>query len=109
MLGKSVSKPLRDVVRRYKHQLPVLHPFEATLADLTVRAREKSGKRTLQVYGGPRGVALAVVSAVLFVQGERVVREGHRIISDVRVDKVIFHPCALMLAAHAPCLWTGGA
>ncbi|CAM9234690.1 unnamed protein product [Ascophyllum nodosum] len=48
MLGKSVSKPLRDVVRRYKHQLPVLHPFEATLADLTVRAREKSGKRTLQ-------------------------------------------------------------
>lgn len=49
MLGKSVSKPLGDIVRRYKHQLPILHPFEATLADLTVRAREKTGERTLQV------------------------------------------------------------
>lgn len=48
-LGKSVSKPLRDIIRRYKHQLPILHPFEATLADLTVRAREKTGERTLQV------------------------------------------------------------
>lgn len=49
MLGKATSKPLRDVVRQYKHQLPILHPFEATLADLTVRAREKTGERTLQV------------------------------------------------------------
>ena len=49
MLGKAVSKPLRDIVGRYKHQLPILHPFEATLADLTVRAREKTGERTLQV------------------------------------------------------------
>lgn len=48
-LGKAVSKPLRDIIIRYKHQLPILHPFEATLADLTVRAREKSGERTLQV------------------------------------------------------------
>lgn len=48
-LGKAVSKPLRDIISRYKHQLPILHPFEATLADLTVRAREKSGERTLQV------------------------------------------------------------
>lgn len=48
MLGKAVSKPLRDITRRYKLQLPILHPFEATLADLTVRAREKSGERTLQ-------------------------------------------------------------
>ncbi|CAM9596668.1 unnamed protein product, partial [Discosporangium mesarthrocarpum] len=49
MLGKSVSKPLRDIVRQYKRQLPILHPFEATLADLTVRAREKSGSRTLKM------------------------------------------------------------
>lgn len=49
MLGKATSKPLRDIVRQYKHQLPILHPFEATLADLTVRAREKTGERTLQV------------------------------------------------------------
>eukprot|EP00903_Cladosiphon_okamuranus_P005507 g5487.t1 len=48
MLGKSTSKPLRDIIRQYKHQLPILHPFEATLADLTVRAREKTGERTLQ-------------------------------------------------------------
>eukprot|EP00904_Undaria_pinnatifida_P009504 jgi/Undpi1/5684/HiC_scaffold_2.g00958.m1 len=48
MLGKAVSKPLRDIVGKYKHQLPILHPFEATLADLTVRAREKTGERTLQ-------------------------------------------------------------
>lgn len=49
MLGKATSKPLRDIIRQYKHQLPILHPFEATLADLTVRAREKTGERTLQV------------------------------------------------------------
>lgn len=49
MLGKATSKPLRDIIRQYKHQLPILHPFEATLADLTVRAREKTGARTLQV------------------------------------------------------------
>ncbi|CAM9159719.1 unnamed protein product [Scytosiphon promiscuus] len=48
MLGKATSKPLRDIIRQYKHQLPILHPFEATLADLTVRAREKTGERTLQ-------------------------------------------------------------
>lgn len=49
MLGKAVSKPLGDIIRTYNYQLPILHPFEATLADLTVRAREKSGERTLQV------------------------------------------------------------
>lgn len=48
-LGKAVSMPLGDIIRQYKYQLPILHPFEATLADLTVRAREKSGERTLQV------------------------------------------------------------
>ncbi|CAM9373569.1 unnamed protein product, partial [Sphacelaria rigidula] len=48
-LGKAVSKPLGDIIRQYEYQLPILHPFEATLADLTVRAREKSGERTLQV------------------------------------------------------------
>lgn len=49
MLGKSASKPLKDVIRQYNYQLPILHPFEATLADLTVRAREKTGEGTLQV------------------------------------------------------------
>ncbi|CAM9322874.1 unnamed protein product, partial [Phaeothamnion confervicola] len=47
-LGQEVSKPLRFIIQRYQRQLPILHPFEATLADLTVRARAKSGHRTLE-------------------------------------------------------------
>lgn len=62
MLGKATSKPLRDIVRQYKHQLPILHPFEATLADLTVRAREKTGERTLQV-----SCALAVLKQGAYI------------------------------------------
>lgn len=46
-LTKSISKPLRDVLKAYDYELAVLHPFEATLADLTVRARAKQGHQSL--------------------------------------------------------------
>jgi hypothetical protein len=36
-LAKEISKPLRHVLSRYKYQMPILHPFEATVADLTVK------------------------------------------------------------------------
>ena len=36
-LAQEVSKPLRHVLGRYKYQMPILHPFEATVADLTVK------------------------------------------------------------------------
>ncbi|CAN0044079.1 unnamed protein product, partial [Choristocarpus tenellus] len=59
MLGKATSNPLRDIIRQYKYQLPILHPFEATLADLTVRARVKAGARTLKARssGGMDGLS----------------------------------------------------
>jgi len=46
-LGKAVSQPLMEVLNQYKRSLQNLHPFEAALADLTVRARKKRGHRTL--------------------------------------------------------------
>jgi LmbE family N-acetylglucosaminyl deacetylase len=46
-LSQEISRPLRDVLRMYKHQIPILHPFEATVADLTVQAMENRGERTL--------------------------------------------------------------
>jgi hypothetical protein len=42
-----LSKPLKYVMKAYEYELGVLHPFEATLADLTVRARVKQGCMTL--------------------------------------------------------------
>ncbi|KAG5179656.1 P-loop containing nucleoside triphosphate hydrolase protein [Tribonema minus] len=47
-LAKEISKPLRHILDRYNYQIPILHPFEATVADLTVRARASRGERTLQ-------------------------------------------------------------
>ncbi|CAM9455406.1 unnamed protein product [Chrysoparadoxa australica] len=47
-LAKEISKPLRTILQAYKYQLRVLHPFEATVADLTVRAREQRGQKTLE-------------------------------------------------------------
>ena len=49
MLAQSISKPLRDIVRLYGSQLSILHPFEATVADLTVKAIERQGDRTLSL------------------------------------------------------------
>lgn len=47
MLTKELGVPLRDIVQGYKRQLRILHPYEAVVADLTVRALEKSGHTTL--------------------------------------------------------------
>jgi len=47
-LTKELSVPLRSLVEGYRRQLRRLHPFEAVVSDLTVRALEKSGKGTLQ-------------------------------------------------------------
>ncbi len=46
-LTKAISKPLKDTLKAYEYELAVLHPFEATLADLTVRARAKQGHQSL--------------------------------------------------------------
>ena len=47
LLTKELGVPLRDIVQGYKKQLRILHPYEAVVADLTVRALEKSGHTTL--------------------------------------------------------------
>ncbi len=47
-LTKEICKPLGDILRAYKVELRRLHPFEATLADLTVKARAKQGYLTLE-------------------------------------------------------------
>lgn len=44
---KELSVPLRELVNGYRRQLRRLHPFEAVVADLTVRALEKSGHASL--------------------------------------------------------------
>eukprot|EP00639_Heterosigma_akashiwo_P021394 CAMPEP_0206412346 /NCGR_PEP_ID=MMETSP0294-20121207/33928_1 /ASSEMBLY_ACC=CAM_ASM_000327 /TAXON_ID=39354 /ORGANISM="Heterosigma akashiwo, Strain CCMP2393" /LENGTH=388 /DNA_ID=CAMNT_0053873455 /DNA_START=93 /DNA_END=1260 /DNA_ORIENTATION=- len=44
--GKEISQPLSKIIKQYESSLSNLHPFEATLADLTVRARAKRGHRT---------------------------------------------------------------
>ena len=45
---KGISRPLKDIIKAYQYELSVLHPFEATLADLTVRARAKQGYESLE-------------------------------------------------------------
>jgi nucleolar GTP-binding protein len=46
-LTKEISVPLRGVVEGFQRQLRRLHPYESVVADLTVRALEKSGGATL--------------------------------------------------------------
>jgi nucleolar GTP-binding protein len=44
---QSLCVPLRDCIRGYRSELRGLHPFEAVVADLTVRARQKRDGLTL--------------------------------------------------------------
>mmetsp|Transcript_29322 Transcript_29322/g.59983 ORF Transcript_29322/g.59983 Transcript_29322/m.59983 type:complete len:472 (+) Transcript_29322:34-1449(+) len=46
-LTNELSVPLRTVVEGFRKQIRRLHPYEAVVADLTVRALEKRGKTTL--------------------------------------------------------------
>ena len=48
-LMQQLCVPLRDIVDGYRRELRRLHPFEATVADLTVRARIKKDGLTLEV------------------------------------------------------------
>mmetsp|Transcript_5626 Transcript_5626/g.7945 ORF Transcript_5626/g.7945 Transcript_5626/m.7945 type:complete len:308 (-) Transcript_5626:67-990(-) len=48
LLSKEISKPLRYILDGYKRTLPILHPFEATVADLTVKARTSRGEASLR-------------------------------------------------------------
>lgn len=48
-LMQQLCIPLRDVVDGYRRELRRLHPFEATVADLTVQARVKKDGLTLEV------------------------------------------------------------
>ncbi|VEU34727.1 unnamed protein product [Pseudo-nitzschia multistriata] len=48
-LMQQLCVPLRDIVNGYRRELRRLHPFEATVADLTVRARIKKDGLTLEV------------------------------------------------------------
>eukprot|EP00614_Pseudopedinella_elastica_P009186 CAMPEP_0172589296 /NCGR_PEP_ID=MMETSP1068-20121228/8070_1 /TAXON_ID=35684 /ORGANISM="Pseudopedinella elastica, Strain CCMP716" /LENGTH=457 /DNA_ID=CAMNT_0013384865 /DNA_START=38 /DNA_END=1411 /DNA_ORIENTATION=- len=47
-LTKELSVPLRTVVEGYRRQLGRLHPYEAVVAALTVRALERDGTATLE-------------------------------------------------------------
>lgn len=63
-LAKGISRPLKDVIKSYEYELSVLHPFEATLADLTVRARAKRGHSTLpEVLGAVNELRKQVLEA----------------------------------------------
>lgn len=48
-LTKAMCVPIRDVVKGYKTVFKSLHPFEAVVADLTVKAREKKDGMKLEV------------------------------------------------------------
>ena len=48
-LTQQLCVPLRDIVNGYRRELKRLHPFEKTVADLTVRARIKKDGLTLTV------------------------------------------------------------
>lgn len=48
-LAKAMCVPIRDVVKGYKTVFKSLHPFEAVVADLTVKAREKKDGMKLEV------------------------------------------------------------
>ena len=48
-LTQQLCVPLRDIVDGYRRELRRLHPFEETVADLTVRARIKKDGLTLEV------------------------------------------------------------
>ena len=48
-LMQQLCIPLRDIVNSYRRELRRLHPFEATVADLTVQARVKKYGLTLEV------------------------------------------------------------
>lgn len=48
-LMQQLCVPLRDIVDGYRRELRRLHPFEETVADLTVRARIKKDGLTLEV------------------------------------------------------------
>jgi GTP1/Obg family GTP-binding protein len=48
-LMQQLCIPLRDIVDGYRRELRRLHPFEATVADLTVQARVKKDGLTLEV------------------------------------------------------------
>jgi len=48
-LTKAMCVPIRDVVKGYKMVFKSLHPFEAVVADLTVKAREKKDGMKLEL------------------------------------------------------------
>ncbi|GMI20897.1 hypothetical protein TrCOL_g5759 [Triparma columacea] len=48
-LTKAMCVPIRDVVKGYKTVFKSLHPFEAVVADLTVKAREKKDGMKLEL------------------------------------------------------------
>lgn len=46
-LMKALTVPISELLTLYTSTLKTLHPFEATVADLTVTAREKKGHQSL--------------------------------------------------------------
>lgn len=45
---KSLTTPITSALKAYKKQLRLLHPFEMTVVDLTIIARNKAGKPNLE-------------------------------------------------------------
>ena len=94
-LSKMLSKPLKDTIKAYEYELSVLHPFEATLADLTVRARAKQGHQSLsEVLGavndlrkevletGKHYIALAK-NATTKIEAIQATEEGFQTVQDL--------------------------
>ena len=48
-LMKGLTKPISELLSSYRKTFKILHPFEATVADLTVIARVKRGRPDLKV------------------------------------------------------------
>lgn len=84
-LTSSFTVPLRDVVRGYRRELRHLHPFERTVAELTVMAREKRDGVSLdgvleEVTEGRKELLLAGKDWVAKGKGAETVREAGEIL-----------------------------
>lgn len=47
VLSSSITRPLKDVVEGYRRMMGKLHPFERTVAELTISSRQRNGAMAL--------------------------------------------------------------
>lgn len=63
-LMKSLTMPITEVLNAFSTTFKALHPFEATVADLTVTARQKAGHQTLETILGNLKILRANTSRI---------------------------------------------